>query len=204
MSPQLFSFFSNTHLRFQKYNQHSSPTSGLIHFNLTSLKCMTWALQALRANTAWWSILMVLWWNCAGNSSPTTAPEPSMMNAWNSFAMTQRCISRPLIWSSTSLFSIWLILWMASPHGLLVTQAGPCGLMTHVEVFTRIAATMMDVFPNTSFASTYIPSFADEYGYAIGSNAGVPTNLTEGPSRKKILLTFNRKQRQTTGGKLKI
>jgi hypothetical protein len=28
MSPQLFSFFSDAHLRFQKYNQHSSPTIG--------------------------------------------------------------------------------------------------------------------------------------------------------------------------------
>ena len=39
-------FFSDAHLRFQKYNQHSSTIGApLIHFNLTSLKCMTWALE---------------------------------------------------------------------------------------------------------------------------------------------------------------
>jgi len=53
--------------------------------------------------------------------------------------------------------------------GIMCTQAGPAGLMTHKQVFSAIHHTMASVFPSVVAWSALVPSFADHWGWVIGS-----------------------------------
>ncbi len=56
------------------------------------------------------------------------------------------------------------------PGGVLVTQAGPAGLLNYTECFTAIARTLATVFPRTSPCSVYVPSFTTLWGFVIAFN----------------------------------
>ena len=54
-----------------------------------------------------------------------------------------------------------------TPHGILVTQAGPCDLTTCRDVFTPVYATLRSVFPHVFPYGIYIPSFGHEWGFVM-------------------------------------
>jgi len=54
-----------------------------------------------------------------------------------------------------------------TPHGILVTQAGPCDLTTCRDVFTPVYATLRSVFPHVFPYGIYIPSFGHEWGFVL-------------------------------------
>jgi thermospermine synthase len=50
--------------------------------------------------------------------------------------------------------------------GILVTQSGPCGILSYLDVFTPIHVTVKKVFPKHTYAyMTNVPSFMDDYGF---------------------------------------
>ena len=55
-----------------------------------------------------------------------------------------------------------------NPGGLLVTQAGPAGLLNHTECFTAIARTLTKVFPQTYPYTVYVPVFTTLWGFLLG------------------------------------
>ena len=61
------------------------------------------------------------------------------------------------------------------PGGILVTQAGPAGLLNYSECFTAIAHTLSRAFPRTFPYTVYVPAFTTLWGYVLA--------LTDDPSR---------------------
>ena len=55
------------------------------------------------------------------------------------------------------------------PEGLLVTQAGPAGLLNYTECFTAIARTLSTVFPQTYPYTVYVPAFTTLWGFVLAS-----------------------------------
>lgn len=53
--------------------------------------------------------------------------------------------------------------------GLFVTQSGPCGVLTHNQVFTAIHKTLSSVFPSVFAGGAHIPSFVDKWGINVAS-----------------------------------
>ena len=54
-----------------------------------------------------------------------------------------------------------------NPGGILVTQAGPAGLLNHTECFTAIARTLARVFPQTYPYTVYVPVFTTLWGFLL-------------------------------------
>jgi len=53
------------------------------------------------------------------------------------------------------------------PGGLLVTQAGPAGLLNYAECFTAIAHTLSKVFPQVYPYTVYVPAFTILWGFVL-------------------------------------
>ena len=53
------------------------------------------------------------------------------------------------------------------PGGILVTQAGPAGLLNYTEFFTSIAHTLSICFPTTWPYITFVPSFISPWGFVL-------------------------------------
>ncbi|XP_076906445.1 thermospermine synthase ACAULIS5-like [Bidens hawaiensis] len=75
-----------------------------------------------------------------------------------------------------------------NPHGIFVTQAGPAGVFTHQEVFSSIYNTIKQVFKYVVAYTTYVPSFADEWGWVMASDS--PFCIEEEEMDKKIRETI--------------
>lgn len=60
-----------------------------------------------------------------------------------------------------------------APNGLLVTQSGPCGLLSARDVFTPIYHTVETVFgKGCAWAySSNVPSFLEDYGFSLAINS---------------------------------
>ena len=58
------------------------------------------------------------------------------------------------------------------PGGILVTQAGPAGLLNYTECFTAIARTLARVFPRTHPYTVYVPAFTTLWGYVLALSEG--------------------------------
>ena len=54
-----------------------------------------------------------------------------------------------------------------NPGGILVTQAGPTGLLNYTECFTAIARTLSDLFPVCWPYTAYVPSFITPWGFVM-------------------------------------
>lgn len=61
------------------------------------------------------------------------------------------------------------------PGGILVTQAGPAGLLNYTECFTAVARTLSQVFSSVYPYTVYVPAFATPWGFIMA--------LTEEPQR---------------------
>lgn len=57
-----------------------------------------------------------------------------------------------------------------NPGGILVTQAGPAGILSHKEVFTSIFNTLKQVFKYVIAYSAHVPSYADTWGWVMASD----------------------------------
>ncbi|KAI5056643.1 hypothetical protein GOP47_0028461 [Adiantum capillus-veneris] len=57
-----------------------------------------------------------------------------------------------------------------NPGGILVTQAGPAGILSHKEVFTSIYNTLRQVFTYVVAYSAHVPSYADTWGWVMASD----------------------------------
>ncbi|MCO5579915.1 hypothetical protein L7F22_033782 [Adiantum nelumboides] len=57
-----------------------------------------------------------------------------------------------------------------NPGGILVTQAGPAGILSHKEVFTSIYNTLRQVFKYVVAYSAHVPSYADTWGWVMASD----------------------------------
>jgi spermidine synthase len=54
-----------------------------------------------------------------------------------------------------------------NPGGVLVTQAGPAGLLNYTECFTAVAKTLSMVFPRTYPYAVYVPAFTTLWGMVL-------------------------------------
>ncbi|MFQ5875972.1 MAG: spermidine synthase [Dehalococcoidia bacterium] len=54
-----------------------------------------------------------------------------------------------------------------NPGGILVTQAGPTGLLNYTETFTAIARTLSLLFPRSWPYTVYVPSFITPWGFVM-------------------------------------
>jgi spermidine synthase len=73
-------------------------------------------------------------------------------------------------------------------RGLLVTQSGPCGVLTDWDVFRPINHTLRTVFPNVTAYSVHVPSYGDEYGFNVAQLPGAedPGKFTVEEVNKRI------------------
>ena len=53
------------------------------------------------------------------------------------------------------------------PGGILVTQAGPAGLLNYTECFTAVARTLSTVFPSVHPYTVYVPAFTTPWGFVL-------------------------------------
>ena len=60
------------------------------------------------------------------------------------------------------------------PGGILVTQSGPAGLISHQECFTTIYRTLSSVFADSGLYQVHIPAFQTLWGFSLASDAGLP------------------------------
>jgi spermidine synthase len=66
------------------------------------------------------------------------------------------------------------------PGGMLVTQAGPAGLLNYTECFTAIANTLSEVFPQAHPYIVYVPAFTTMWGFVLAFNEARPLAGTSG------------------------
>ena len=64
--------------------------------------------------------------------------------------------------------------------GILVTQAGPAGLLNYTECFTAIARTLSTVFPRTYPYAVYVPAFTTLWGFVLAFNDPAANGADEG------------------------
>ena len=57
------------------------------------------------------------------------------------------------------------------PGGLLVTQAGPAGLLNYTECYTAVARTLSQVFPRAYPYTVYVPAFTTLWGFVLASDS---------------------------------
>ncbi|KAL2608278.1 hypothetical protein R1flu_026851 [Riccia fluitans] len=62
-----------------------------------------------------------------------------------------------------------------SPGGILVTQGGPAGILTHKEVYSSIFNTLRQVFKYVVPYAAHVPSYADSWGWVMASDHPFPT-----------------------------
>ena len=60
------------------------------------------------------------------------------------------------------------------PGGILVTQSGPAGLISHQECFTTIYRTLSSIFADTGLYQVHIPAFQTLWGFSLASDSRLP------------------------------
>ncbi len=60
------------------------------------------------------------------------------------------------------------------PGGILVTQSGPAGLLSHQECCTTIYRTLASVFPHSGLYQVHVPAFQTLWGFTLASDALLP------------------------------
>ncbi|CAL5413306.1 unnamed protein product [Camellia sinensis] len=70
-------------------------------------------------------------------------------------------------------------------NGIFVTQAGPAGVFSHIEVFTCICNTLRQVFKYVVPYSAHIPSYADIWGWVMASDSPFTLSADELDLRMK-------------------
>ena len=60
------------------------------------------------------------------------------------------------------------------PGGVLVTQAGPAGLLNYTECFTAIVRTISNLFPQTYPYASYVPAFTTLWGFVLAFTEAAP------------------------------
>ncbi len=68
-----------------------------------------------------------------------------------------------------------------NPGGVLVTQAGPAGLLNYGECFTAVARTLSAVFPRTYPYGIYVPAFTTLWGMVMAFPEGPSASSSSGP-----------------------
>ncbi|KAF8401700.1 hypothetical protein HHK36_012646 [Tetracentron sinense] len=63
--------------------------------------------------------------------------------------------------------------------GIFVTQAGPAGAFSHTEVFSCIYNTLKQVFKYVVPYSAHVPSYADTWGWVMGSDTPFTVDAEE-------------------------
>ena len=58
-----------------------------------------------------------------------------------------------------------------NPHGIMVTQSGPAGLLSYRECFTTISNTLSKVFNHIAPTQVHIPAFQTLWGMVIASDS---------------------------------
>ena len=66
------------------------------------------------------------------------------------------------------------------PGGILVTQAGPAGLLNYTECYTAIARTIAQGFPYSCPYNVYVPAFTTLWGYVLALSEETPLNAAPG------------------------
>ena len=61
-----------------------------------------------------------------------------------------------------------------NPGGILVTQSGPAGLLSHQECFTTIYRTLSKVFAHSRAYQVHIPAFQTLWGFTLASDTELP------------------------------
>ena len=61
-----------------------------------------------------------------------------------------------------------------NPGGILVTQSGPAGLLSHQECFTTIHKTLSGVFAHVKPCQLHVPAFQTLWGFNIASDSELP------------------------------
>ena len=62
-----------------------------------------------------------------------------------------------------------------NPGGILVTQSGPAGLLSHQECFTTINRTLSSTFAHCVPCQIHVPAFQTLWGFNIASDSQLPT-----------------------------
>ena len=76
-----------------------------------------------------------------------------------------------------------------NPGGVLVTQAGPAGLLNYTECFTAVAKTLSTVFPRAYPYGIYVPAFTTLWGMVMAfleSSAPSPNVSPWDPDPRRI------------------
>ncbi len=60
------------------------------------------------------------------------------------------------------------------PGGILVTQSGPAGLLSHQECFTTIHRTLSAIFAHSRPYQVHVPAFQTLWGFTLASDAPLP------------------------------
>ena len=76
-----------------------------------------------------------------------------------------------------------------NPGGLLVTQAGPAGLLNYTECFTAIVHTISKVFPCSYPYTVYVPAFTTLWGFVLASDYGSSNNGAQAPEEVQPQIT---------------
>ena len=74
-----------------------------------------------------------------------------------------------------------------NPGGVLVTQAGPAGLLNYAECFTSIVRTLSTVFEQVYPYTVYVPSFVSLWGFAVALTDSEPRDF--GPKEVDSLIS---------------
>ena len=61
------------------------------------------------------------------------------------------------------------------PGGIMVTQSGPAGLLSHQECFTTIYRTLSTIFAHSGLYQVHIPAFQTLWGFTLASDSPLPT-----------------------------
>eukprot|EP00736_Rhodelphis_marinus_P003340 Rmarinus@m.547 len=67
-----------------------------------------------------------------------------------------------------------------NPGGVLVTQSGPCGPVTHKQVFTPVHHTLKQVFSHVVGYRSHVWSFADSWGFNLAFSEDVAHSRMQG------------------------
>lgn len=63
--------------------------------------------------------------------------------------------------------------------GILVTQGGPAGILSHTEVYSSIYNTLRETFKYVVPYAAHVPSYADTWGWIMASDLPIPTISAE-------------------------
>ena len=66
-----------------------------------------------------------------------------------------------------------------NPGGILVTQSGPAGLLSHQECFTTINRTLFATFAHCLPCQVHVPAFQTLWGFNIASDTPLPSRGAE-------------------------